>query len=82
MRLSRGGGGALTQSFYDSAITFFPKHGVRQLDAVVLTHEHADAILGMAHASSLPTLPRRLTRSASRARTMASQGWTTSACSR
>ncbi|CDF40837.1 unnamed protein product [Chondrus crispus] len=31
----------------DAAITHFPKNGVRNVDAVVLTHGHADAILGL-----------------------------------
>lgn len=26
---------------------FFPKHGISSLDAVVLTHGHADALLGL-----------------------------------
>lgn len=30
--------------FYHSALQWFPFYGVRQLDAVVVTHSHADAI--------------------------------------
>jgi phosphoribosyl 1,2-cyclic phosphodiesterase len=35
------------KSFYEAALQWFPKHGVRKLDAVVLTHAHADAIAGL-----------------------------------
>jgi len=33
--------------FYQSAIDVFPATGLRQIDAVVLTHEHADATNGL-----------------------------------
>lgn len=33
--------------FIHSAIDLFPREGVRFLDAVVLTHDHADAVLGL-----------------------------------
>jgi phosphoribosyl 1,2-cyclic phosphodiesterase len=33
--------------FYQSAIELFPKHAIRSLDAVVLTHAHADAAGGL-----------------------------------
>jgi len=35
------------KTFHSSACDFFPQHGVLGVDAVVLTHEHADAILGL-----------------------------------
>ena len=35
------------KSFYDAALEWFPKFGVQTIDAVVLTHAHADAIAGM-----------------------------------
>ena len=35
------------QSFYDSASTFLATHNVSTLDGVILTHDHADAILGL-----------------------------------
>lgn len=35
------------KSFHDSAITFLPQHGVRELAGVVITHDHADAMFGM-----------------------------------
>lgn len=35
------------KSFYESALRFFPRYGLRKIDAVLLTHAHADAILGL-----------------------------------
>jgi phosphoribosyl 1,2-cyclic phosphodiesterase len=35
------------KSFYEAAREWFPKYGVKTIDAVVLTHAHADAIAGM-----------------------------------
>jgi len=35
------------KSFYDSALAFFPQHGIATVDGVILTHGHADAMMGL-----------------------------------
>ncbi len=35
------------KSFYEACMQWFPKFGVTNLDAVVITHSHADAIAGL-----------------------------------
>ncbi|KAL1915220.1 uncharacterized protein VTP21DRAFT_7496 [Calcarisporiella thermophila] len=35
------------KTFYDSALRVFPRHGIRKIDALILTHGHADAINGL-----------------------------------
>ncbi|KAJ1938581.1 hypothetical protein FBU59_004395, partial [Linderina macrospora] len=35
------------KTFYESAVEVFIKHNVKTIDAVLLTHGHADAILGL-----------------------------------
>ena len=35
------------KTFRERAMRLFPAHGVRYVDAVILTHEHADATLGL-----------------------------------
>jgi phosphoribosyl 1,2-cyclic phosphodiesterase len=35
------------KSFYEACMAWFPQYGVESLDAVVLTHAHADAIAGL-----------------------------------
>lgn len=35
------------KSFYEACMEWFPKFGVENLDAVVITHSHADAIAGL-----------------------------------
>lgn len=47
------------KSFMQSAIAQFPKHGVPRIDAVLLTHSHADACFGMDDLRALSaTLPK------------------------
>ncbi|KDN37023.1 hypothetical protein K437DRAFT_259954 [Tilletiaria anomala UBC 951] len=36
-------------TFYSSAIYCFPRYNLRRIDAVLLTHAHADALLGLDH---------------------------------
>ncbi|KAL7413636.1 beta-lactamase-like protein [Mrakia frigida] len=53
VRGNKAGGGKSTilvdcgKSFLSSALEFFPKFGLRKIDAVLLTHPHADAINGL-----------------------------------
>ncbi|KAJ2418201.1 hypothetical protein GGF47_005088, partial [Coemansia sp. RSA 2524] len=35
------------KTFYDSAVDVFVKHDIKTIDAVLLTHGHADAMLGL-----------------------------------
>ncbi|KAL6559974.1 hypothetical protein OROGR_005091 [Orobanche gracilis] len=35
--------------FYHSALRWFPTYGIRTIDAVIITHSHADAIGGLRH---------------------------------
>ena len=35
------------KTFRESAIRWFPKHSVKSVDAIILTHGHADAIFGL-----------------------------------
>ena len=35
------------KSFYESALRYFPSNGLSKIDAVLLTHPHADAVLGL-----------------------------------
>lgn len=35
------------KSFYEASLEQFPKHGMRKIDALVLTHGHADACFGL-----------------------------------
>jgi len=50
------------KTFHASACALFPQHGVQGVDCVVLTHEHADAILGL---DDLRVCQRPLTQPAS-----------------
>ena len=34
------------KTFRESVIRWFPKYNIRQVDAIILTHGHADAIFG------------------------------------
>ncbi len=48
------------KSFLHSAVEWFPKHGLRRIDAVLITHAHADGrssvpyIVSCAHRSTSP----------------------------
>jgi phosphoribosyl 1,2-cyclic phosphodiesterase len=33
--------------FSESAIDIFPRYGIREIDGLILTHGHADAVLGL-----------------------------------
>ncbi|RKP13903.1 beta-lactamase-like protein [Piptocephalis cylindrospora] len=35
------------KTFYASALDWFPKYGIQEIHAVILTHGHADAIMGL-----------------------------------
>ncbi|ORZ40846.1 beta-lactamase-like protein [Catenaria anguillulae PL171] len=35
------------KTFYDGSVEWFPEFGIQKIDAVILTHPHADAILGI-----------------------------------
>jgi phosphoribosyl 1,2-cyclic phosphodiesterase len=35
------------KTFYEGALAWFPRYGVNSIDAVILTHGHADAMLGL-----------------------------------
>ena len=35
------------KTFRSAASSLFPQHGVHWIDAVMITHDHADAILGI-----------------------------------
>jgi len=35
------------KTFYQSALDIFPRYGVREIDALILSHGHADAVLGL-----------------------------------
>ncbi|MBM32391.1 MAG: hypothetical protein CL764_05995 [Chloroflexi bacterium] len=37
------------KTFWEGAIQLFPKHNVRKLDGVIITHSHADAVGGLDH---------------------------------
>ncbi|KAI9285666.1 metallo-beta-lactamase family protein [Umbelopsis sp. AD052] len=35
------------KTFYQSALDIFPRYGIREIDALILSHGHADAVLGL-----------------------------------
>ena len=35
------------KTFRDAVLRWYPRHGVDALNAVLLTHDHADAVLGL-----------------------------------
>lgn len=35
------------KTFYSQALSLFKEHGLRKIDGVILTHGHADAMLGL-----------------------------------
>ncbi|KAI8099958.1 metallo-beta-lactamase family protein [Halteromyces radiatus] len=41
------------KTFYESSIELFSKYGIRELDGIVVTHPHADAIFGLDDARML-----------------------------
>ena len=41
------------KTWRESAIRLYPRHGIRGIDAVIMTHEHADASLGLDDLRSL-----------------------------
>ncbi|KAI9306920.1 beta-lactamase-like protein [Cunninghamella echinulata] len=41
------------KTFYESSINLFPMYGIRQIDAVILTHGHLDSISGLDDLRSL-----------------------------
>lgn len=43
----------ICKTFLSSTLRWFPKYGVRTLDGVLITHDHADAVLGMDDIRSL-----------------------------
>jgi len=46
------------KTFHRAAITWFPRNDVRSLDAVLLTHGHADAVLGLDDVRSFQEFPK------------------------
>ncbi len=52
MPVSRAAGAARTivvdvgKSFLPAAVEWFPKYGLRHIDAVLITHAHADGMFG------------------------------------
>ena len=40
------------KTFWDSAIKFFPKNNIRNIDEIVITHAHADAVVRCVRVSS------------------------------
>jgi len=45
------------KTFKQSAVRWFSKYNVEQVDAIVLTHEHADAVLGLDDVRELQKIP-------------------------
>ena len=43
------------KSFQPAAIEWFPKYGLRRIDAVLITHAHADGKSSNTHETLLPT---------------------------
>lgn len=43
----------ICKTFLPSVLRFYPRFGIRSLDGVILTHEHADAVLGLDDIRSL-----------------------------
>ncbi|CAM9319056.1 unnamed protein product, partial [Heterosigma akashiwo] len=36
-----------TKHFKESVVRWYPRHGIPRLDALILTHDHADAVFGL-----------------------------------
>ncbi|CAM9856139.1 unnamed protein product [Ectocarpus fasciculatus] len=47
------------KTWREGAIRWFPRHGVRGLDGIVLTHDHADAMLGLDDVRSIQDSRKR-----------------------
>ncbi|CAM9734258.1 unnamed protein product [Scytosiphon promiscuus] len=47
------------KTWREGVIRWFPRHGVKKLDGIILTHDHADAMLGLDDVRSIQDSKRR-----------------------